>query len=111
MDHQHIWKVNVWCGIIGNQVVGPVFFDEKLNGTRYAIFIEKELPVLLENLPLQLRLDMWFQQNGCPSHTSRVARAIINNMFPNKWIGKMVQSIFHLDHRTSLSWIIIYGEE
>lgn len=31
---------------------------------------------------------MWFQQDGCPSHTSRVARAMINNMFPNKWIGK-----------------------
>ncbi|EZA61477.1 hypothetical protein X777_07810 [Ooceraea biroi] len=28
------------------------------------------------------------QQDGCPSHTSRVARAVINNMFPNKWIGK-----------------------
>ncbi|RLU20535.1 hypothetical protein DMN91_007145 [Ooceraea biroi] len=88
IDHQHIWKVNVWCGIIGNQVVGPVFFDENLNGARYAALIETQLPVLLENLPLQLRLDMWFQQDGCPSHTSRVARAVINNMFSNKWIGK-----------------------
>jgi len=47
-----------------------------------------DLPVLLENLPLQLRLNMWLQQDACPSHTSRFARAALNAMFPNKWIGK-----------------------
>jgi len=31
---------------------------------------------------------MWFQQDACPSHTSRVARAALNVMFPNRWIGK-----------------------
>jgi len=47
-----------------------------------------DLPVLLENLPLQLRLNMWFQQNAYPSHTSRFACAALNAMFPNKWIDK-----------------------
>jgi len=42
------------------------------------------LPVLLENLPLQLRLNMWFQQNACLSHTSRLVRATLNAMFSNK---------------------------
>lgn len=50
--------------------------------------IETHLPVLLEDLPLQLRLNMWFQQDACPSHTSRAARTVLNAMFPNKWIGK-----------------------
>lgn len=26
VDKQHVWKINVWCGIINNQIVGPVFF-------------------------------------------------------------------------------------
>ncbi|XP_029675902.1 uncharacterized protein LOC115243229 [Formica exsecta] len=88
IDHQHVWKINVWCGIIGNRIIGPIFFEENLNADRYSALIETDLPVLLETLPLRLRLDMWFQQNGCPSHTSRVARTILNTMFPNKWIGK-----------------------
>ncbi|XP_026825353.1 uncharacterized protein LOC113562003 [Ooceraea biroi] len=88
IDHQHVWKVNVWCGIIGSQIVGPIFFEENLNADRYSALIETDLPILLENFPLQLRLDMWFQQDGCPSHTSRVVRTILNAMFPNKWIGK-----------------------
>jgi len=44
-----------------------------------------DLSVLLENLPLLLRLNM-FQQDAYPSHTLRFA--ILNAMFLNKWIGK-----------------------
>jgi len=88
IDHQHVWKVNVWCGIIGKHVVGPHIFEENVNGIRYANFIENDLPPLLENILLQLRLNMFFQQDGCPAHTSRVARERLNEMFPDKWIGK-----------------------
>ena len=28
IDHQHIWKVNVWCGIIGSQIIGPIFLKQ-----------------------------------------------------------------------------------
>jgi len=66
---QIVWKVNVWCGIIGSQIVGPVFFDKNLNDDRYSTLIVTDLPVLLENLPLQLRLNMWFQHDACPSNT------------------------------------------
>jgi len=31
---------------------------------------------------------MWFQQDTYPSHTSRFARAALNAIFPNKWVGK-----------------------
>jgi len=47
-----IWKVNVWCGIIGSQIVDPVSFDKNLIGDRYSILKVKDLPVLSENLPL-----------------------------------------------------------
>jgi len=52
IDHQTVWKVYVWCGIIGSQIVGPVFFDKNLNGNRYSTLIVTDLPVLLENLSL-----------------------------------------------------------
>ncbi|XP_026828192.1 uncharacterized protein LOC113562595 [Ooceraea biroi] len=44
IDHQHVWKVNVWCGIIGSQIVGPIFFEENLNADRYSALIETDLP-------------------------------------------------------------------
>jgi len=105
-DHQHKWKINVWCGIIRSRIIGPIFFQETLNSDRYSALIETDLPVLLETLPLRLRLDMWFQQNGCPSHTSRVA-PVLNTMFPNKWIDKY-DPINYPPRSPSL--IIIYGK-
>ena len=50
MDHQHVWKVNIWCGIIEKRVVGPFIFEENRNGIRYANFIKNDLPPLLENI-------------------------------------------------------------
>jgi len=57
IHHQIVWKVNVWFGIV-SEIVGPVLFDENLNDDRYSALIVTDLPVLLENLPLQLRLNM-----------------------------------------------------
>ncbi|EGI62259.1 hypothetical protein G5I_09427, partial [Acromyrmex echinatior] len=50
--------------------------------------LENELPRLLEDIPLQLRLNMWFQQDGCPAHTSVIARQQLNRIFRGQWIGK-----------------------
>jgi len=70
IDHQRVWKINIWCGIIDRHIVGPFFFEENLTGVQYANFIKNDLQLLLENIPLQLRQIMWFQQDGCPAHTS-----------------------------------------
>jgi len=56
IHHQTVWKVNVWCGIIGSQIVSLVFFDENLND-RYSVLIVTDLLVLLKNLSLQLSLN------------------------------------------------------
>ncbi|KAF2889724.1 hypothetical protein ILUMI_16449 [Ignelater luminosus] len=31
------WKVNVWCGIMDNQIVGLLFSNDNLNGIRCAV--------------------------------------------------------------------------
>lgn len=41
--HQHVWKVNVCCEIIGKYVIRPFFFQENLNDIRYANFIQNEI--------------------------------------------------------------------
>lgn len=86
--YQHVWKVNVWCGIVEKHIIGPFFFKGNLNGVQYAHFLENNLLPLFKTIPLQLHLNMFFQQDGCPAHISRVARERLNDMFSNKWIGK-----------------------
>ena len=64
------------------------FLEGNLTGDRYSVLLQREFLDLIEDFPIQLRRDMLFQQDACPSHTSRMARAVLNDMFPKKWIGK-----------------------
>lgn len=68
--------------------IGPYFLPPRLNGNIYANFLENELPVLLEDLPLLMREDMIFQHDGAPAHSSRRACAVLNARFPDKWMGR-----------------------
>ena len=29
---KHPWPVNCWCGIVGDHVIGPYFFEDRLTG-------------------------------------------------------------------------------
>jgi len=55
---QRPWSLNVWCGIVGNYIIGPHFFEESLNGEIYIDFLENIFPKLLEYVPLDLRINM-----------------------------------------------------
>ena len=54
----------------------------------YIIFIRDILPEMLENVPLQVRQRLWFQHDGTPAHFTLDVREYLNNVFPNRWIGR-----------------------
>ncbi|KAF2880859.1 hypothetical protein ILUMI_25314, partial [Ignelater luminosus] len=39
---QYFQKVNVWCGILGDRIIGPVFFNNSLNAERLVNFFDGE---------------------------------------------------------------------
>ena len=54
----------------------------------YLEFLENDLPAYLENVPLAVRLNLWYQQDGAPAHYARIVRMFLNQRFPNRWIGR-----------------------
>lgn len=88
VDHQHRWSLNVWGGIIGRHIIGPFFFEERLNGENYLNFLRNSLPNLLEDVPLATLGRMWFQHDGAPAHYSAVVREYLDNEFRRRWIGR-----------------------
>jgi len=46
------------------------------------------LPAYLENVPLAVRLNLWYQQDGALAHNARIVRMFLNQRFPNRWIGR-----------------------
>jgi len=81
------WTVNVWLDIIGNHVIGPEFIERNVDAHYYSQFLLHRLDELLEDVPLASRLEMIFQQDGHPVHTSLLTRRILNQKFPGRWIG------------------------
>ncbi|KZC05884.1 hypothetical protein WN55_06673 [Dufourea novaeangliae] len=56
--------------------------------TKYSNFLRDILPTLLENVPLNIRTDIWYQHDGCPAHYAHVARQVLDRQLPNRWIGR-----------------------
>lgn len=89
VDHQHRWSLNVWAGIIGDRIVGPHFFDFNLNGDNYLNFLQNDFEDLVDELlPLEVIRRLWIQQDGAPPHYSVRVREYLNNVFPDRWIGR-----------------------
>lgn len=88
VDHQHRWSINVWCGILGDKIIGPFIFNGHVNGIMYLNFLRDHLPMLLEDVSLEIRRTMWFQHDGCPAHFSREVRDFLETRFPHRWIGR-----------------------
>ena len=58
------WKMNVWTGIMGIQILGPVVFSDILNRETYLEFLRDNLPEFLKEVLLFVRDKIVFQQDG-----------------------------------------------
>lgn len=87
IENQGHFGINVWCGIINGHLIGPYFYEGVLHSERYLQFLQEQLPVLLENVPLQLRANMCFQHDGAPPHKARIVQQYLNETYGENWIG------------------------
>ena len=87
-NFQRRFTVNVWCGLFGNKLIGPFVFDNNLTWNAYEVFLRNELPDLLEDIPLMIWNQMYFQHDGTPPHYTRHVRDYLNESIPNRWLGR-----------------------
>lgn len=72
--HQRQFSLNCWAGIFGTRIVGPIFYEGTLTGERYLAFLRPMLEDFIDELPLNLRGRVYFQQDGAPLHNSAIVR-------------------------------------
>ena len=75
------FSVNVWCAVLGDQLIGHSILEGRLTIEAYLRFLHEELPPLLEDVPLNKRGRMYFQHDGAP-HSLRKVRNFLNYHFP-----------------------------
>lgn len=85
-------KLNVWAGIFGDRLIGPLFIDGNLNGETYLELLEDTVyPLLIdivENDDRYQENQLMFQQDGAPPHYALLVREFLNRQFPEQWIGR-----------------------
>lgn len=86
-NHQTVWGTNVWCGLLDGRLLGPYFYDGTLTGRRYLKFLTDVLPIYMDDIPLESRTNLFFQQDGAPAHNAIVVREYLQNKFGNRWMG------------------------
>lgn len=84
---QHKYSVNVWCGLVDDQILGPFFTDGTLTGDKYLRFLQHRFRRMLHNLPDHIdRGRLIFHHDGAPAHTSRLVKARLRRMFGDRVI-------------------------
>lgn len=82
-------KLNVWCGLMHDKLIGPFFFVEQtITGNVYFDMLEQYVFPQLEQIENENNVELLFQQDGAPPHFSLQVRGILNEKFPNRWIGR-----------------------
>jgi hypothetical protein len=84
---QQRFSVNVWAGILNDQLLDIEVLDPRLNAERYLEFLENRLYDILGDFPIELRHEMWFQHDGAPPHNGRRVTEWLNRNYNNRWIG------------------------
>lgn len=85
---QYPQKLNVWAGILCNRIIGPFFIDGNLNAEKYVALLKDKIIPAIQEIAGQVFNDVWFQQDGAQVHFSLIVRELLNETFPDRWIGR-----------------------
>lgn len=118
-NFQERFGFNCWIGILGDRILGPIIFDGHLTGERYLNFLTQEIEQFLDEIPINNRIGLFFQQDGAPPHNTMAVRDYLNYTYGENWIGNngpvrwppryslqltcyliILSSFYILDHRT-----------
>ena len=58
--------MNVWCGVLGNKLIGTFVFDNNLTGIAYEVFLRNELTGLFEDVALMIRSQKYLYSRLIP---------------------------------------------
>lgn len=85
------FSLNVWAGIVGDVIIGPVFLPSRLDGHTYRGHLE-QLNDFLDDVPLNTRQEMWYMHDGAPAHSTHAVQEFLCERFPERWIGRGVDA-------------------
>jgi hypothetical protein len=84
---QRHFSVNVWCGIAGDQLIGPYTFPQRLLDEICTEFLQNEMSALSENGLPENTVTEVLPHDGALTHFTRNVVQYPDEQFPDRWIG------------------------
>lgn len=85
---QYVEKLNVWCAIWDDTIIGPFFIEGNLTAESCReLFDTVVCPELDPLIAANADLDPYFMLDGAPAHTSRLVTDWLYEHFAQSWIG------------------------
>jgi hypothetical protein len=93
----------MWCGILHNQVIVPLIFEEQQ-------FLQREQPNLSQGTHLKHICESILNMAGRPNSFDCAMETYLDCRFPGRWLGRSRWPILygHPDLHTSLPQIVIH---
>jgi hypothetical protein len=76
--------------MIDDMMIGPIILDEHMTGQNFLDFLQNGLPEQREDVPLDTRIAMYFQDDKAPSHYTQLVWQHLNDTFHNWWISRSI---------------------
>jgi len=67
----------VWCCPTDSKLIGPFICPGHLTGDNHNYYLQDELPQILEDAPLQVRLNMWLQHERIQPHFQQQVNTVL----------------------------------
>lgn len=83
----HSVKVGVWLAVSRRRIIGPIFFQDTINGVRYR---EQILEVFINQLDDEEQQFGYFQHDGATAHTTRENIAYLQQFYGDRLISQNV---------------------
>ena len=85
-------RVMVWCGILGDSIIGPFFFRDSVNMQTYLHMLKHD--ILPGKQALQDQQRVWFMHDGAPAHYSKIFFGI-SSILNLRIVGSEEQALSH----------------
>jgi hypothetical protein len=86
-NYQRRFSVNVICFMIDNRIHYHIYYNN-LNSHRYVEILRTVVTEFLDNLPLNVLQNCWYQLDGAPAHSTGEVENVLAEIFEDRWIGR-----------------------
>lgn len=83
---QDAFSFNVFCIVMGDRVRYEIY-DENLTSARYLQILREVVTDFIDNLPLNVYNNCYYQMDGAPAHSSHEVYLELTRMFGDNWLG------------------------